>query len=309
MADTKRVRVYYEGDDDRVVLEGFRHLRLLPDSWEIAKRDKQQSGKDGLVAELVVFVRPVNGVAGDAVVLVDLDDNSADQLCDWFHLRLRDQTKNSDPAITIAVSRPDARRVSAFTLTANAHSGRAILVPVGCCEDIDLCQRYSVDRFAIDDHILRLVSDERVYSAVSEFDEVPHAVAIKKLTEVGNVFRANGIAIKQTKRFMHILRAVAAVRPSNAAVIDRLMKKAGEVLTSRNSAESGIRYSTTSGKLSDSWPRSPRSDRPHRDLDPLPGGVQISQQSVDRVAVHLTADQGGHFGLVQSEQRGRLHLR
>lgn len=80
MSETRRIRVYYEGDDDRVVLQGLQEMALLPETWEIASRSKQHPGKDGLVSEVLPFVRPVNGVGGRAVVLIDLDDLSPVQL-------------------------------------------------------------------------------------------------------------------------------------------------------------------------------------------------------------------------------------
>lgn len=67
MPEPRVIRVYYEGDDDRVLLEGLKVGRLIPDSLELVKRSKQQPGQDGLVHELAVSVRPSNGVAGSVV--------------------------------------------------------------------------------------------------------------------------------------------------------------------------------------------------------------------------------------------------
>src|SRR5262249_29612287 len=98
-------------------------------------------------------------------------------------------------------------------------------------EDADLRSDYGIDRFAVDDHILRLVRERRIYETVSELESVSHELAMRKMLEVAELLRKNGILIHQSKRFLHILRAVAAVRPSSAVFIERLLKKAGEALS------------------------------------------------------------------------------
>jgi hypothetical protein len=232
MADAKLIRVYYEGDDDKVVLRELQRMHLLAAEWEIADRKKDEHpGRDGLVRQLLPFVRPVNGVGGSAVVLVDLDDLSREKLADWFRKQLEDDVKTSTPPLTLEEKRPDKGRVALYTITGEGRSGRVVLVAVGLADDEELRKDYGIDKFAIDDHILRLVRDQRVYTAVSELESVPHDLAMRKMIEVGDLLRKNGILIRQTKRFLHILRAVAAVRPSSAVFIERLMKKAGEALT------------------------------------------------------------------------------
>jgi hypothetical protein len=112
MAETRRIRVYYEGDDDRVILQGLQRMTLLPDAWEIAIRTKQHPGKDGLVRELLPFVAPVNGVGGSAVVLVDLDDLSAEGMAAWFQRQLAEGVKNSEPPMTLSREVPGPARVT-----------------------------------------------------------------------------------------------------------------------------------------------------------------------------------------------------
>jgi hypothetical protein len=231
MADTKRIRLYYEGDDDKVVLSGLQHMPLLPDSWEIARRDKGHPGKDGLVRELLPFVRPINGVGGHAVVLIDLDDLSRDRLAERFRKQLEEPVQGSDPPMNLDGQRSEQGRVTRFTITAGDRTGRVALVPVGLPEDEVLRATYAVDTFAMDDHIVRLVREQRVYAAVSELESVTHELAMRKMIEVAELLRKNGIAIHRIKRFLHILRAVAAVRPSSAVFIERLMKKAKETLS------------------------------------------------------------------------------
>jgi hypothetical protein len=232
MPEIKRIRIYYEGDDDRVVLEGLQRMKLLPENCEIAQRDKQHHpGKDGLVRQFVPFIRPVNGVGGHAIVLVDLDGLSPSQLMDWCRQQVADGVRDIGPPLVLSEQISDKGRVVLFSISAENRSGRVVLVPVGLHEDPHLRSAYGVDRFAVDDHILRLLHDQRVYATVSELESVPHELAMRKMAEVADLLRKNGIAIHQSKRFLHILRAIAAVRPSSAVFIERLMTKAGNTLS------------------------------------------------------------------------------
>ena len=44
----KTVRAYFEGNDDKAILEALARVRLLPNGLELAKRDPEKGGKDGL---------------------------------------------------------------------------------------------------------------------------------------------------------------------------------------------------------------------------------------------------------------------
>jgi len=231
MANTKRIRVYYEGDDDKVVLQGLQQMNLVPAAWEIAQRDKQRSGKDGLVRELAALVRPVNGVGGSAIALVDLDDLPWQGLIAWFRAQIQENIEGTEPAMTVTEQAAPSRRACLFTITGGSNAGRVVLVPVGLADDPDLRTTHGIEKFAVDDHILRLVREERVYITVSELEAVPYELAMRKMAEVVDLLRRNGLPIRQTKRFLHVLRAVAEVRPSSAVFIERLMKKAREALT------------------------------------------------------------------------------
>ncbi len=231
MADLKLIRVYYEGDDDRVVLEGLQDCDLFPGNGEIAKRDKKYAGKDGLIHELATFVRPVNGAGGSAIALVDLDDQSVELRTTWFQNKLTEESKSQIPPIALVVQKSDKGRVTMVTLSSEQGSGRVVLIPVGLNDSQELRQQDGVESFAIDDHVLHLLREPRVYGAVSELEAVPYELAMKKTKEVAGQLRNNGIEIRHSKRLLHILRAVAAVRPSSAAFIERLMKKAKKTLT------------------------------------------------------------------------------
>ncbi len=231
MPDKKRIRVYYEGDDDRVVLEGLQSMALLPNTWEIAKRDKNHPGKDGLVRELTPFVRPISGVGGTAITLIDLDDLTIERLIDWFRPQVEKIAEATQPPMNLQEQHSENGRVSLFTISAGDLSGRVALVPVGLANDSELRTTFGIEKFAVDDHILRLVREQRIFAAVSEMEAISHEVAMRKMGEVANLLRANGIAIQHSKRLLHILRAVAAVRPSSATVIGRLMEQAQKSLS------------------------------------------------------------------------------
>src|SRR5438105_7305969 len=117
MAEVKRIRTYYEGDDDRVILEGLQALQLLPANCEIARRSRQHPGKDGLVHDLAPFVRPANGVGGSAIVLVDLDHLTPDELFTWFGKQLAEEMKEPAAPPKLELKRSDKARSGLFSLT------------------------------------------------------------------------------------------------------------------------------------------------------------------------------------------------
>lgn len=219
------VRVYFEGDDDKAVLEGLDEAGLLPKGLELAKRDKSKhDGKDGLIGQLWPFVNPT-AVGGRAIVLVDLDDHNIDQLTDWFRKQLED--KYGQPVQPVANGHTRLRH---FTLAEGTRSGHAVLCPVGLPNDTALTATYKLERFAIDEYLLRLVLNDKVYAAVSEFKHLPHATAVAKLTEVRNLFHENGIDVSRSKTYMQIARAAAQIRPATATIAKRLVCKGAGAL-------------------------------------------------------------------------------
>ncbi len=231
MAEPKLIRVNYEGDDDRVVLEGLQKRTLVPDSWEIAIRDKAHQGKDGLITDLTPFIRPIGGVGGSAIALIDLDDLTIEQLNEWFQRQLQRIATTTHPTMTCQSTQSPSGRISLSTLFAGELSGRVVLIAVGIPDDATLRGEFGIERFAVDDYVLRLVLNERVFAAVSEFKEVAHTVAMKKMREVAALLRENGLPVSHAKRYLQILRAIAAFRPSSAVLIDRMMTKAGETIS------------------------------------------------------------------------------
>jgi len=231
MAETKQVFVYYEGDDDKAFLQSLHAAKFLPDWWVLSKRDKQDHpGKDGLVRQLLPFVRPVNGAGGSAVVLVDLDDLTYEGRAAWFRKQVEQELHTNAPGVTLEDGPVANERVQSFRLVGAGKSGRVVLVPVGLPNDVELQKTYKINQFAIDDWLLRLILDKNVYSAVSEFKTVPHEVACRKLLEVAELFRKNGLEVNKGKTYIRILRALAAIAPSTATIVERLVKKAAETL-------------------------------------------------------------------------------
>src|SRR5262245_36108732 len=178
MPEPKKIMVFFEGDDDRVVLEGLQSIKFLPDHWQIAKRDKDHPGKDGLVHQLLPFVTPVNGVAGSAVVLVDLDNLSHEQCAVWFRNQITKGIQQHEPVPNLEETKSSSGRNAFFVLSSGEHSGHVVLVPVGLAGDEGL-MKMAIEKFAMDDHVLRLVGDERIFQAVSEIKEVTHELAMR----------------------------------------------------------------------------------------------------------------------------------
>ena len=59
---------------------------------------------------------------------------------------------------------------------------------------------------------------------------LPHAKALLKMTEVGDLFRKNGIDVTKSKTYLQIVRAAALIRPSTAVIYQRLVEAAAGAL-------------------------------------------------------------------------------
>jgi hypothetical protein len=231
MPEPKEILIFYEGDDDKAFLEKLLDAGHLTSHCRTAGRSKEHHpGKDGLVRQLLAFIRPMTGVGGDAVVLVDIDELTFDQRFIWFRDQIARDLSGSFPQVNVEEGPRLNERVRLLHLVAGDMRGRVALIPAGIPDDPRLTQHYKVDRFAIDDWILRLVDHERVFGAVSELKPIPFAIAMKKLSEVADLFRNNGIEVRRSKTFIQILRALAALAPSTATIIGRLVQKAAETL-------------------------------------------------------------------------------
>lgn len=227
MPDAKRIRIYYEGNDDRAALEGLLSCGLLDASWEITKR-KASGGRDGVIEELAPFIRPVDGVGGHAIVLLDLDDLDPAALHGWFLGKLTDALKPHMIEVASHAA-PAPARWRLVELKADSHIGRVVVVPVGLPGDAELVGAHPhLERFAVDDHFLKLARDPTCYASVSEFKSVEHAKALRLMNEVADLLQRNGVEIRNSKRYLYLLRAIADVRAGSATLIERLISCASK---------------------------------------------------------------------------------
>jgi hypothetical protein len=167
MPEPKKTLVFFEGDDDKAFLEKLRDAKIWQAEWQLAERDKKKEehkGKDRLIRQLLPFVSPRNGVGGHAVVLIDLDDNSLEQLTEWFSKLLEKDVR----PLPLEVG-PVNRRVSSFCIRNGDQVGRVALVGVGLPDNAELKGKYKIERFAIDDWIFLLALNQKVHDAVSDF--------------------------------------------------------------------------------------------------------------------------------------------
>jgi hypothetical protein len=218
------IRFYYEGDDDKAALQALKVGGLLP-AGEIAPRSKQHPGKEGLVQEVAPFVRPVDGVAGPAVILIDFDDLNSEQVAAWFQKALAVHLPK-EPPTTLERQNTEKPRIALFHLSGAGRTGRVVLVPVGLPDDPVIATDYAIDRYAIDDYLLRLVRDAAAYKAMTDFSEISQETALGKLMEFVKLLRNNNIPIRNSKRFLHLIRAITSFRPSSAVFVERLVGKA-----------------------------------------------------------------------------------
>jgi hypothetical protein len=146
MPDSKIIRVYYEGDDDRALLEGLKVGSLIPEPFEIVKRNKAHAGQEGLVHELAAFVLPSKGVAGSAIAIFDLDDRSPDQLVAWLQKKLAEEATKED-AVQIAEAQAGNPRVRLLTISKGGHTGHVSFVAAGLPENSELKTVYGIEEF------------------------------------------------------------------------------------------------------------------------------------------------------------------
>src|SRR5438552_36021 len=132
--------------------------------------------QDSLQAHLAPFVRPADGVGGSAIVLIDLDNLSVDQLFTWFAKQLAGELKITAPPLEVELMRSPNARAGLFAIKSAERVGHVVLVPVGVPDD-GLLKAFLIERFAIDDHILRLVREQAVYEAVSELEHISYELA------------------------------------------------------------------------------------------------------------------------------------
>lgn len=232
MPEQKKTIVFFEGDDDKAFLEKLRDADLLPTGWQLANRSKDQHpGKDGLIRQLLPVVSPIDGIAGRAVVLVDLDELSPLQRIEWFQAETTKLLKQESKYAGVTFEGVDAiGRVQGFRLTSGERVGHMAVVPVGHPDDAAFNGQYQIDRFALDDWVFRLALNQKIFESMSDLSGIHFDVAVKKYTEVAKVFRENGLEVRKAKTYVQILRALAAIGPSTATIVGRLAKKGFEAL-------------------------------------------------------------------------------
>lgn len=225
MPEIKKTRVYFEGDDDKAFLEPLCKAALLPNSWELAVRSRQDHpGKDGLIRQLSPWISPINGAGKHAVVFIDLDELSVVERADWFRTNLTQTLSAFAEGIQVSDGSSNGR-VHSWNVGGNGSHGLVVLIPMGCPNLELLTATYGIDRFAMDDWVLQLALNQSVYESVSDLNQVPFKTAVAKLSEVADLFRKNGLEVRKGKTYVQILRTLAAIAPSTATIVGRIVQK------------------------------------------------------------------------------------
>jgi hypothetical protein len=234
MPEPRKVQVLVEGPDDRAVLEGLRKLGLLPAALEVAKPSKDEGNNAVLEG---AAARALAGVS--CVAMLDLDHHPTPAaLAQWAASGLRDRLRKSDPAADVADDSEPSRRVRLLHVSAAGRTTRAAVVAVGLMEDRELCDAYALERFAVDDFLLRIVRVREIFEGISDLhDRLPHAAAMRKLDRTLDVLReddGHAMRITKAKRVLFLLCAIADFRASMASFAGRLLEVAAK--TSDDSA-------------------------------------------------------------------------
>lgn len=226
MPEQRHFLAFYEGNDDRAVLKELKGAALLPDYCEIAERKEDQfKGRDGSVKQLASFARPGDGAGGSSVVLLDLDDWDVDQLTTWFSKQLDNELRSGKSPIMIRSEASKSPRVRLLVLSDGQRESRCAMVAVGLADDSGLRSSWGLQKFAIDDYLFLMAADPAVVTANRDFQVVAHEKTIRKLHEIVSLLRTNDIAVQQSKRLLHLLRAIIGFRASSATFIERLISK------------------------------------------------------------------------------------
>src|SRR5206468_3201102 len=115
---------------------------------------------------------------------------------------------------TIQIDRRDSAnpRLVILDLTGGTRKGSLVFIGVGLPHDTTMCGKHGIERFALDDYLLRLVCDPAAFAANSDLNVVSCEVAMHKLEEMTALLRHNGIAILHAKRILYMLRVIANFR-------------------------------------------------------------------------------------------------
>ncbi len=224
---SQRIRALVEGDHDRAVLNALQVAGLLSDNLEIGKKPvrskagdaEPEDGTERLLFDAARFA----AISGTLTVVVrDNDRLQPEGLAKWLHAGLKRQ--HNMPAVgELADKLPSA-------IFAVEHGGRLALIGAGLNQDAELCARFGLDSFTMDDYVLRLAVCQEIYERVSQLRDFPYEHGMQKLSEVRELFTRNGIKLTESKRYLQILRAIAGFAVSPAVFNGRVVSAANEVL-------------------------------------------------------------------------------
>lgn len=222
MSDVQRIRLYSEGDEERAALDLLVQSRAFPDDVEVARQPKRQtSSKDekevppgGIEAvyhylQLAMLVDDTRSVA-----LLDLDDATIGRRCDEFCKRLRSASELEVSQLAIS------DRVS---IVSAGNGAQAAIVAVGLSDDASI-RDAEINWFAFDDYLVRLTHDRKVYEGTSQLNEFPYELASKKIAEISDLMRRNGVPLDKTKRVLQMLMGITGFRSSPAEIAARLIR-------------------------------------------------------------------------------------
>lgn len=168
----RKISVFTEGDDDRAILEALQKSGFVPSQFEIKDRNtRRRGGVDGMMSDAAAHLKAAISV----IVVRDLDDWEPRDLGRW----LDDTLTAKGGALSWETESPDrvsaSERLHLRDVRGENGVARLVLVGVGVREDDPLPRHYPIERFTMDDYLLRLVADSEVYHALTEIRrEVPY---------------------------------------------------------------------------------------------------------------------------------------
>lgn len=197
----KRLVTICEGPTDRAILEALRGAGRLPADLEI------KEPKDGISGAAPATATHLEaGVS--AVVLCDLDEHPTFEAAasSFIEKVLDGSSLRTSPTQT---STPLGARTLRVELRGTNGTVSLVVASAGLPHD-DSMREYRLQRFTMDDHLLRAVRKEDAYDAWYKPEKssgVSHALVMKKLVELRDLYEENGIPITTAKSYLAHLRA------------------------------------------------------------------------------------------------------
>ncbi len=199
-----------EGDLDRVVFEVLCRENLLPRLNILPKKGKQ-GGTSQQVAQVAALVR--SGFQGDHL-LVARDLNSHPDSRSALKAFASELRKELDSQVSI----PDG----SCGLVVPEHGMRIGFVAQGE-PDSPMLKARGVTQFAMDDYLLMLL--EHPKSWPGKFPDDDKQRIFRKLDEVRKLMDSQGFVTDSSKRLVFIVKAIADLRASDAAVAEQALKQ------------------------------------------------------------------------------------